>query len=430
MSSTPRPNILWIIGLSLVVMFGILGPTAAASPSLPSLVDSVRVPTHAFVMPQVARKDGATPCKLVSTKTSMSMGSAVPDRAGGSKAQQYAFVTLMRCLLDAIPKGGSASISTYELDHKAATDSMIRAVKNRSVDLVFATSKQHATAQTNRLKKVIQADRNTNSRFIACNYSCYWSGSGGIHHAKIAVFKRVIGAEGKAINNLVVTASGNLDGANVRQWNAWEVFTGKPRLYAAAKKYIDGMNVDKTKSFNEVAEAGVTLAFGPSRQSDLSLRAIKSFGCSAGSGVIKAQMYIIAGKRGKEAVSLLQQKQREGCRVSVIYSSNRSTKSTVKRLAGYCPTYKKQRRCIELYDSYKPRSKSASAIYTHTKGVAMRGYKVVKGKKVAVNVYYGGSRNWSDNSHNSEITVRLSSKVFVSRAFNLFAVVAKHSRKQ
>ncbi|MEO5948890.1 MAG: hypothetical protein ABIP74_00620 [Candidatus Saccharimonas sp.] len=419
-----------IAGLSMIGMLGMPVPNATASPGTVPVTSHAQLTTGSFVMPQAVRKDGAVPCKFVSSKTSTISGANVPARAGGSKTQQYAFVTLMNCLLDAIPRGGSASISTYELNDNGATNSLISAISNRRVKLVFATSGQHGTAQTNRLKKAIAGASATGSRFILCNHSCYWSGSGGIHHAKVAVFKQVIGAEGKAINNLIVTASGNLDSANMRQWNAWEILTGKPKLYAAAKNYIDGMAVDRTSFFKAVTEGGATLGFGPTKGSDLSLGAIKGFGCSAGTSVIRVQMYIIAGKRGKQAVSWLRQKQREGCRVGVIYSSLRSSKSTVKRLSGYCPTYSGQRRCIELYDAYKHSSKSTSAIYTHAKTVALRGYKVVKGKKVAVNIYVGGSRNWSDNSHNTEISVRVSSKVFVSQAFDRFNVVSKFSVKK
>lgn len=353
------------------------------------------------------------PCASMSVSKSVYFTYSVPKGPGGSRAEQFAVVSMVICIINGTPKGSSLSLTQYDLNNSGVVTALIKAVY-RGVNLYTVSSRQHTTKQTKRLAAAIKAykakmnkaKRSAHVELKMCNHSCGWGGSGGIQHAKGLASSCVVVAEGRCVSNVIMLMSGNADPANERQWNVAETFTGKPKLYKSLSGVIRSYKHDRTMHYQSVTEGGVTLAYTPTHQSMLSLNAVRAFPCNKGTGVIDVGMYIFANRNGKAAASVLMTKVRQGCDVNVVYSSLRSRASVIKLLRGYCAKSPYGKRCVAVNDAVK-RVHGRLVAYTHTKFVAMKSYKLVHGKLVYAYDYVGGSRNWSDNSHNTEITVRV-----------------------
>jgi phosphatidylserine/phosphatidylglycerophosphate/cardiolipin synthase-like enzyme len=297
----------------------------------------------------------------------------------------------VRRTINHVPKGEKIWIMSWNFQHRAITDALIRAHK-RGVRVRLIMARQLARKQGyggsfKRLKRVTKRKANRQRRkgmrswARTCSNSC--RGRGGSMHSKFMLVSKAGGSR-----KIVQHGSSNLTGsAGSKQWNDWYTQTGKRGLFRGWKKVF--RQSAKDRPFGQYAfRHRKTWSWFAPRRADPVMMLLRKVTCKGarGAGVngrtaIRIGSSVFQNERGIRIAKKLRRLSNQGCNIKVVFTM--MTNKIRRIMRGDVRT----RQLVQDFNG-----DGSFDRYLHMKSMTISGrFRKNRGARVVFN----GSANWS-----------------------------------
>lgn len=331
-----------------------------------------------------------------------------PGKAGGSKAQQYAYIDEIKRALAAAVPGSTARIASYSLHNKSVVNALI-AAKKRGVNVQFFTSREvkngklkAESAELKALKKGLGTNLKKPSFVQVCRGSCLHSGNHGTQHAKLMTIYVQRTAKARAWVTFVTSSNITDDGAKL-SWNSTQVIVGETKLVEGINKYMNAMRYEgKSSDYPASVKSGIyTMYFYPKYNKAPLIDDLSKVACKytvkqgkkkiTRTSTVLVDMFQWSSDPAANRVVKLHQ---AGCKVEAIVDFRHIDPAVLKKL-------KKAK--VPLANAGQKK------LYLHAKAAMITGK--VGGKEVWLT--YGGSANLGASSwKNGNVTLTMTSKPY------------------
>jgi hypothetical protein len=329
-----------------------------------------------------------------------------------SKRRRVIIAKVLRSVR-AVRAGQTIHIATWNFDDKPATDALIKA-KRRGVNVKVVVSSQVDNPNWDRLRRVLNAGRRTDSFAHRCRASCRGKAGTGIMHTKFFLFSKVHGAR-----DVVMFGSSNLTTpAGNRQWNDMVTMKDRRSVYRSFVKVFGELHRDQRvrPTAYKVLSPGsgqVQLTLFPADRGQTSpvikaFRQTKCHGATGGAGNANGRTVIrigIAGwfdAYGAEIAQRLRTLWERGCDIKIVNTlTGRGVNRILRDKSGRGPVPNREVTIDRNEDGIPEK-------YLHLKYFTINGNFAGRTNARAI---FTGSANWSARALRSdELIVRILGK--------------------
>ncbi len=317
------------------------------------------------------------------------LAGAVFNDPAGTTEERYRITSEVRNNIASTPVDGVIRIATHGLSIAAVTKALVRAADCGVKVRVVVPGTDWETRAVATLRDELGTDLSAHSWIAACDGACASPGSGGIMHAKLHLFSKVVHADG-VVQDVTTYSSSNLvhSQANPRYNDAYQV-VGDPEVYESATAWFDNLTNEEDTPFPaRTGSPGYRHYWFPAAE-DFHRELFERTTCRADEGRTRIELTASIWKRTDVADQLVAL-QAAGCRIKVLLAVDKIDKAVLQTLYRHeIPT--------------NVQSKSDGDLAVHSKFIAIRGTH----RGSFVETVYTGSLNVSRYSARTANNVML-----------------------
>lgn len=339
---------------------------------------------------------GLAPGAEATTVTYSPRNGTVFNNPKGTKAQQLAIITQIDRALDAAPPGSTVRMAQYLFDIDSVADKMIAAYR-RGVHMQVLVDRGEKRVQILRVRKVLGTNKSKLSFVATCRHSCM-ADTSSVMHAKFYLFSR----SGNANLVSMISSANPYTGNTFKSWNDIHTVVGDKNIYDSLVKYfVDMLKDQNTPDYYRTTTSGNEKLYLYPRAVHAGINTVaildvlnhvRCTGVARGFGyrgrtVIRVAMWGWSGAR-LDVAKRLWTLHNQGCSVTVIYNSGRTSRSVTAALLR-----RSRYGMMGVYDSWVDKNHNGVAeIYMHLKMVTING---VWFGHPNTKVTYTGSQNFT-----------------------------------